>query len=69
MLKQAISHLNRAHDIVYETKNEEQDSLDNFPENFQNSERYEAMENAVDSLDDAVSSIEEARRSIDEAIA
>ena len=39
------------------------------PESFEDTEQYEAMENAVDNLEDAVSSIEDAKRSIDEAIA
>lgn len=68
-LKTAIDHLNFAHDIISGARYDEQYGMDNLPENLQNSERYEAMENAVDNLDDAVSSIEDAKRSIDEAIA
>lgn len=68
-LRTAIDHLNLAHTIISDAKYDEQEGLDNLPENLQNSERYEAMENAVDNLDDAVSSIEDAKRSIDEAIA
>ena len=40
-------------------KDEEDDAMMNVPENLQGSERYEAMENAVDALDSAIDSLEE----------
>ena len=68
-LRSAITHLNRAHDIISGAKEDELEGLENMPESFEDTEQYEAMENAVDNLEDAVSSIEDAKRSIDEAIA
>lgn len=37
---------------IEEIKDDEQDYLDNIPENLQNSERYEAAENALCNLED-----------------
>jgi len=37
------------------------------PENLQTSERYEAMEDAVDNLEDALSSLREAKDYLDRA--
>ncbi len=39
---------------IEEVQVDEQDYLDNMPESFQNSVRYETAENAVSNLDDAV---------------
>ena len=67
-LRRALSYLDSAICIIRDAKDEEQDCLDNLPENLQSSERYEAMENAVDDLDNAVSSLRDASTSIDDAI-
>ena len=68
-LKTAITYLNSAIAIISSVRDDEQYSLDNMPENLETSERYENMENAIDSLEDALDSIECAKNSIDEAIA
>lgn len=47
---------------------EERDYRDNMPENLQNSERYEAADNAVSSLEDALNNLDSAKSSIEEAI-
>lgn len=47
---------------------EERDYRDNMPENLQNSERYEAADNAVFSLEDALDNLDSAKSSIEEAI-
>ena len=39
----------------------EQDAMDNIPENLQATERYERMEDVVDSLNDALEKIEDAK--------
>lgn len=49
-------------DILYE----EQDSLDNTPENFVNSIRYEEGENAVECIEEALDKIREALESLTE---
>ena len=64
----AIDHLREASNIVDQIKDEEQDSLDNMPENLQESERYSNMEEAVDALDDALTSINEASDYIENAM-
>lgn len=67
-LKNAMSHLEKAIEIISDVRDEEQDSMDNMPENLQGSERYETMEMAVESLEEAIDKIEEAKDSVDEAI-
>lgn len=47
-------------------ESEEEEYRDNMPENFQNSERYEKADAAVDALESAVSSLEEVASSIEE---
>lgn len=67
-LRESSSLLSKALRIINAVKDEEQDALDNFPENLQNSERYTAMEDAIDNLDDAIESIEQASESINNII-
>lgn len=64
----AIDHLREASNIVDQIKDEEQDSLDNMPENLQESERYSNMEEAVDALEDALVSINEAFEHVEDAM-
>ena len=66
-LQAAIDHLDQAVSIVEGVRDEESDCKDNMPENLQDSERYEAMENAVDALEDAITSINDANESIEQA--
>ena len=47
---------------------EEQEKLDNMPESLQESERGEAMQEAIDNLESAASSLEEAIDYINEII-
>ena len=47
---------------------DETDSMDNIPENLQESERYEIMENVVDSLESSVDDIYSAQDHISDAI-
>lgn len=67
-LKNAMSYLDKAIEIITDVRDEEQDSMDNMPENLQGGERYETMEMAVESLEEAIDKIEEAKDSVDEAI-
>lgn len=67
LLKNAISLLDTASNIVNTVLEQEQDCLDNMPENLQMSQRYENMELAVDCLEDAVSSIDDAKNKIEDA--
>ena len=67
-ISKALGYLDMALDMIRDAKYEEQDVLDNVPENLQSGDRYEEIENAVDSLEDAISSMEEAKRYIERAI-
>jgi len=63
--------IERIDDIYSELEalaDEERDYRDNMPENLQNSERYEAADNAVSSLEDALDNLDSAKSSIEEAI-
>lgn len=67
-LKDALKMLSSAASIVDEVCNGEQDCLDNYPENLQNTERFEQMETAVDSLNDALERIDDAKEHIQSVI-
>lgn len=60
--------LDKAIDIITTAAEEEQDALDNLPESFQDTERYEKMENAVGLLESAIEQIESAKEDIESAI-
>lgn len=67
-LRDALSLISRAIIITESVCNKEQDAMDNLPENLQCTERFEAMENAVDNLNDAVEKMEEAKSQIEAAM-
>lgn len=54
-------------DEVEDVRQEEEEALDNMPESLQETERYEAMQTAVDNLDTVVSGIEEFIELLEEA--
>lgn len=60
--------LDRAIGIIDSVSEEEQDSLDNMPENFQDTERSEKMENAIALLESAVDQIEDAKENLRSAM-
>lgn len=67
-LKNALRYLDYSLKIVEGARDSEVDVMDNCPENLQNSDRFTAMEDAVDFLDDAVESMELAKEKIQEAV-
>lgn len=67
-LRNALRYLSQSLIIVESAVGQETDSIDNCPENLQNSDRYESMENAVDFLEEAVESLEVAKEKIEGAI-
>jgi hypothetical protein len=67
-LREALRMLTSAEQIVDAVCDKEQDCMDNYPENLQGTERYEQMEEAVDSLNDALEKIDDAKSSIESAI-
>ncbi len=67
-LRKAIDELRSAVTKVSDAASDEDMALSNMPENLEGSDRYEAMENAVDLLNDATEDIESAIDKIEEAI-
>lgn len=63
-----IGILNQAAYTIEQVKDEEQESLGNMPENFECSERYAVMENAVDVLEDCIEKIGEVQSALEEII-
>lgn len=68
-LKDALKLLSGAASIVEAVCDKEQDCADNYPENLQNTERFERMEDAIDHLNDALERIDDAKGNIESAIA
>ena len=68
-LREAVAFLDRAITLVESVGDLEQDAIDNMPESFQMSERYERMQSAVDFLSDAAERLEEAKEYIQSALA
>lgn len=67
-LRRAIEIIETALDIVNQVKDEEEDSMYNYPENLQGTEAYENMEVAVDTMEEVVSAIEDAVDSLNDAV-
>lgn len=67
-LRGAVRKLSDVQAIVQSVCDKEEDCVDNYPENLQNTEQFEHMENAVDSLNDALEKIDEAKGHIESAI-
>lgn len=67
-LREALSLISRAIIITEGVCDKEQDAMDNCPENLQSTDRFEAMEIAVENLNDAVEKMEDAKNNIDAAI-
>lgn len=58
-IREAVLLINNSVNILSQIKDEEQDCLDNFPENLQNSERYTGMEDSINILEDSISDLEQ----------
>lgn len=67
-LRRAIDMIETALDIVNQVKDEEEDSMYNYPENLQGTEIYETMEVAVDTMEEVASVIEDAVDSLNNAV-
>ena len=68
-LKQAAEILKSVAEMISDAKYDEQDCMNNMPENLQDTDRYAAMEDAVDAIDDADDFIRSAIESLNEAAA
>ena len=67
-LNEAISIIKKVIVIVNKVCDNERDAVDNYPENLQGGDKFEAMEEAVENLDDALEKIEEAKEHIEVAM-
>lgn len=67
-LERALSILSNASSILEDVLDAEQDSMDNYPENLQSTDRFERMEQAVDSLGEALDLISGAKESVRSAL-
>lgn len=67
-LRDALNMLSNAAFVVERVCDKEQDCVDNYPENLQSTERFEKMEDALDSLNDALEKIDDAKSHIQSAI-
>lgn len=67
-LRDTLKMLSNVASQIESVCDSEQDALDNYPGNLQATERFEHMEDAVDSLNDALEKIEEAKEYIKSAI-
>ena len=63
-LKKAADMLDTVIGIVNRVCDQEQDAADNYPENLQNTDVYEAMENTIDGLNDALENLDAAKEGI-----
>ena len=59
VLNKIINALTELKDELESIKEDEQDAMDNLPESLQDSDRYSAMEEAVDNMDSAFDGIED----------
>lgn len=67
-LRDALKMLANVAAIVESVCDKEEDCMDNYPENLQNTERFENMEAAVDNLNDALEKLDDAKGNIEAAI-
>ena len=67
VLRTVIKKLEECGEVIDNIGDDEQDCLENTPENLMESERYRAMEDAVDNLEDASEQIGYAIEHIEEA--
>lgn len=65
-IKQALELIEKAKEIIESTWEAEQESYDNMPEGLQDSERGQAMYDAIDVMETAVSNCEEIADSLSE---
>ena len=66
-LSKALAFLSNAEQIVDGVLEEEIGTIDNMPENLENSERYQKMESAIENLEEAIDNIGRASQCIEDA--
>lgn len=66
-LKEIQEKMSELRDMIDTVLAEEQEAYDNLPESFQDSERGEAIQTAIEAMESAMESCEEAENSLEEA--
>lgn len=69
LLQKAINALDVASEYINTVIEDEQESLDNMPDNLNESERYSCMEEAIEQLEEAIEHIDDAKENIENASA
>jgi histidinol dehydrogenase len=67
-LRKALTLIDKAATIVDGVSDEEQDAIENYPENLQNTEKFEGMEIALDNLNEAVERMDGVKEIIEAAM-
>ena len=67
-LRKALDHIGSAIVLVEDVRNREEISVENYPENFQDTPTYEAMEEAVENMDEACDKLDDAKSLIEGAV-
>lgn len=65
-IAEALVIIRTLHEEIEAIRDDEQEAYDAMPESFQNGERGEAMQNAIDTLDSAATSLDEASSTLEE---
>ena len=66
LLAKIIEHLDEAYSLLDELNYEEQDSLNNWPDSLQGTDRYAEAEERANTIEDAYSSLEELKGNLEE---
>ena len=67
ILDNCLDAIQKAHDLLEEVRDEEQDAYDNMPEGLQYSERGDMMQEAIDVLDESIDNIDEVISNLENA--
>ena len=68
LLRNSLTMISGAIELVSGVLYDERDCLDNIPENLSGSERYQMMETAIDNLENAIDYLRDAYEAIGETI-
>lgn len=68
VLEEIIEEMDALLTKLEDVKAEEEEAYDNMPESFQEGEKGERMQEAIDNMDSAYSGLEEARDSLQEVL-
>lgn len=64
-IKDALSLIEEAYELLTTTKDEEEMAFDNLPESLQYSERGDIMQDNITNLDDAITSLDDAKSALE----